>query len=122
VQRSDAKTLMQVAALMFVGFMATDGWRLSWNSLKNWGWVPQDQKMFVEAKSWATGEFKNCTTLNVDFEEPTLHCDDGVVGKVFEVRFYGQTHSTDTQELTIFRWVCQKNESIDPSITCRDRK
>ena len=86
MQSSDVKMtsmplIIKVAALIFVAFIATGGWRLVWNNVKNWGWMPQDQKMFVEAKSWTAGEFKNCTTLNVELEEPTLQCDGGEVGK-----------------------------------------
>jgi hypothetical protein len=86
------------------------------------GWASQDQKMFVESKNWTIGEFKNCITQNVDLEEPTLHCDDDVVGKVFEVRFYGRTFEPNKPDLVMSRWTCQKNERIDPSITCRDKK
>jgi len=81
-----------------------------------------DQKMWVEAKGWSAGEYKNCTTLNNDLKEPTLHCDDDVVGKVFDVRFYGETFVHDKPEMSAFHWTCQKNEGIDPSMTCRDRR
>lgn len=81
-----------------------------------------DQKMWVEAKGWSTGEYKNCSTLNNDLKEPTLHCDDDVVGKVFDARFYGETFVHDKPLMSAFHWTCQKNEGIDPSMTCRDRR
>jgi hypothetical protein len=81
-----------------------------------------DQKMWVEAKGWLAGEYKNCTTLNNELKEATLHCDDDVVGKVFDVRFYGETFVHDQPEMSAFHWTCQKNQGIDPSMTCRDRR
>jgi hypothetical protein len=86
------------------------------------GSVYHDQKMWVEAKGWAAGEYKTCTTLNNELKEATLHCDENVVGKVFDVRFYGETFVHDEQEMSPFRWTCQKNEGIDPTMTCRDRR
>ena len=78
--------------------------------------------MWVAAKGWVPGEYKTCTTVNLDLQETTLHCDDDVVGKVFDVQFYGRTREPEKSESTPFTWTCQKNEGINPSMTCRDRK
>jgi hypothetical protein len=86
------------------------------------GAFSHDQKMWVEASGWAEGEFKKCSTQNVDLDEPTLHCDENVVGKVFDVRFNGKTFVQQKPELSVFHWTCQKNVGIEPSMTCRDRK
>jgi hypothetical protein len=89
-----------------------------WKEIDDRGWIPQDRRMFVEARNWAMGEYKDCTTQNVNVEEPTLACD-AEVGKVFEVRFYGRV--SQSSEPATFRWNCQKNEGINPSITCHKK-
>jgi hypothetical protein len=119
----DRNPALVVVAVLGVAFtLLLVGWPNIRDTVLDSGSVYHDQKMWVEAKGWSEDEYKNCTTLNVDLEQPTLHCDDDVVGRVFDVRFYGKTFVQDKPDSQVFHWACQKNVGIDPEMTCRDRK
>jgi hypothetical protein len=108
---------MSNGAKLILGAFLVLGAMSVWDAIDD-RWIPQDRRMFVEARGWAPGEYKNCATQNVNVEEPTLACDDEV-GKVFDVRFYGRTAQSNTP--ATFLWSCQKNEGISPTITCRKK-
>jgi len=114
--------LVVIAVVGVAAILLLAGGSNTWNAIMDSGEFSHDQKMWVETKGWAAGEYKKCTTQNVDLSEPTLHCDDDVVGKVFEVRFYGKTFVQDKPELTVFHWTCRRNVGIEPTMTCRDKK
>ena len=77
-----------------------------------------DKLMYVESRNWANSEYKDCVSLNVDLDQPTLACDADATGKVFKVRFDADTYDNTKPESTTFHWQCRKNGDADPAITC----
>jgi hypothetical protein len=81
-------------------------------------WIHHEKLMYVYAEGWATGEYKDCVSLNVDVEEPSLTCDANAKGKTFKVRFDSDTHVKERADSTEFRWKCRKYEVGDATIDC----
>lgn len=83
--------------------------------------IQHDKLATVYSRDWANGEYKQCTNVNAKTEEPYLQCDDLTLtekGKVFKVRFYGQTYVAENRFETLHYWRCRKNGYEDPAITC----
>ena len=92
---------------------------LAWHWLKyDSHWIHHEKVMFVYAENWATGEYKNCATLNVDLEEPSLTCDTNAKGKSFKVRFDANTYIKEKPDSTVFHWTCRKYGEGDATIDC----
>jgi hypothetical protein len=81
-------------------------------------WIHHEKLMFVSAESWATGEYKDCVTLNVELEEPSMTCDADAKGKTFKVRFDGDTYVKGKPDSTAFHWICKRYAVGDATIDC----
>lgn len=81
-------------------------------------WIHHEKLMSVYAESWTTGEYKDCITLNVDLDEPSLTCDAEAKGKTFNVRFNGDTYVKGQPDSAATHWKCRKYEVGDATIDC----
>lgn len=108
-----------VARVVVVGLVVWGG-LVSWNALDESGYIYHDKITTVYGHDWTDGEYKECSNVNAKTDEPYLQCDDLNLiekGKVFKVRFYGQTYAPEKPFETIHEWKCRKDGG-DPSIAC----
>ena len=113
------ETVVALAKLAFLVFAVACGIAL-WDYSYQQGWRSHDELTTVASKIWTTGEYKQCTSLNFKDAKVLMTCDSvfGVEGKVFKVRFYGQTHFPGNPESFETNWQCRKNGDSEPTITC----
>jgi hypothetical protein len=109
---------------IFGCFVVIFGSTSLWDYSLEQGWRWHDELATVASKPWTSGEYKKCTSLNSKEEKVLMSCDQvsGVEGKVFKVRFYGQTHFQGQAELPEAAWQCRRNGDADPAITCEMAK
>jgi hypothetical protein len=81
-------------------------------------WIHHEKLMLVYAENWATGEYKECLSPNVNSEEPPLTCNASAKGKTFKVRFNADTYVKGKSETTVFHWTCRRYEGGDATIDC----
>jgi hypothetical protein len=81
-------------------------------------WIHNEKLMYVYAESWAAGEYKDCVSLNVDLEEPSLTCDANAKGKTFKVRFDADTYVNGKADSIASQWKCRKYEVGNATIDC----
>jgi len=81
-------------------------------------WIHHEKLMLVYAEDWATGEYKECLSPNVNLEEPPLTCDGNAKGKTFKVRFNADTYVKGKPETTVFHWMCRRYGGGDATIDC----
>ena len=84
-------------------------------------WIHHEKLMYVYAEGWAAGEYKDCISLNVDLEEPSLTCDANAKGKAFKVRFDADTYVKGRADSVASHWKCRKYEAGDATIDCEFR-
>ena len=116
-------------------FLAGRGVWVVWNRLDHAGYVPHDEMTIVYSPDWQNGEYKTCSTLNGNGYRAPGHstrpqnilCDGGVPsgrledGKVFDIRFWGETYVKGRPPEAVLLWTCGRNGG-DPAITCKRAK
>jgi hypothetical protein len=107
-----------IVALLFV--LGVPGVGFRW-LMHDSHWIHQEKLMYVYAEGWAVGEYKDCVSLNVDLEEPSLTCDAAAKGKTFKVRFDGDTYVKGKPDSTASHWKCRKFDVDDATIDCEFR-
>ncbi len=118
-----AHAIEGVVGFVVIGLVVWGGQAL-WEHLDESGYIYHDKMTTVYSRDWASGEYKECSNVNAKTDELYLQCDDLTLaekGRVFKVRFYGQTYVAERPFEALHYWKCRKNGESDPVIICEHR-